>query len=159
MNLYLDTSSFLKLFLNEEHSEKVRGWIDEAGVVSVCRIALPEAMSAVERRFRSGDLSQDDRDLTVDRIVADWGDFLALDFDEQQAGQLALRHGLRALDAIQLAAAGLLAGGNKEDLAVFSSFDARLNQAARAEGLQVLSAGAPLLDYSPAHERPRRHRA
>ncbi|MDP1604123.1 MAG: type II toxin-antitoxin system VapC family toxin [Legionella sp.] len=140
MNLYLDTSSFLKLFLNEQHSEKVRGWIDAASLVSVCRIALPEAMSAVERRFRSGDLSQDDRDRTVDRIAGDWGDFLALDFDEQKAGQLALRHGLRALDAIQLAAAGLLTGGDKEDLAVFSSFDDRLNQAARTEGLRVLTA-------------------
>ena len=141
MNLYLDTSSFLKIFLNEDHSEKVRGWIDEASLVSVCRIAFPEAMSAVERRFRSGDLSQDDRDRTVGRIVGDWGNFLALDFDEQEAGQLALRHGLRALDAIQLAAAGQLSGGKKKDLAVFSSFDAKLNQAARAEGLQVLTAG------------------
>ena len=47
-------------------------WIDEASLVSVCRIAFPEAMSAVERRFRSGDLSQDDRDRTVGRIAGDW---------------------------------------------------------------------------------------
>lgn len=141
MNLYLDTSSFLKLFLNEQHSDKVRGWIDEAALVSVSRIGYLEAMSAVERRFRSGDLTREDRDRTIRRITEDWSTFFSVDFDEKEAARLALKHGLRALDALHLASALLLIAGEAEDGAVFSSFDIRLNRAARAEGLHVLTAG------------------
>lgn len=141
MNLYLDTSSFLKLFFNEEHSEKVRQWIDDAALVSVSRIGYPEAMSAVERRFRAGDLTREDRGRTIRRITEDWNTVLAVDFDEKEAARLALKHGLRALDALHLASARLLTAEESEDGVAFSSFDVRLNQAARAEGFHVLTAG------------------
>lgn len=141
MNLYLDTSSLLKLFLNEQHSGKVREWIDGADLVSVSRIGYPEAMSAVERRFRAGDLTREDRDRTIRRITDDWDTFFAVDFDEEEAGRLALKHGLRALDALHLASAKAIRFSAAGDGMVFSSFDARLNQAARAESFPVLTAG------------------
>ena len=54
-----------------------------------------------------------------------------------RAAALLRRHPLRSLDAIQLASAVLAAGETEEPLR-FGSLDARLNAAARAEGLAIL---------------------
>lgn len=46
MIAYLDTSSLVKLYLDEEHSELVREWSEAAEAVATSRVALPEAISA-----------------------------------------------------------------------------------------------------------------
>jgi uncharacterized protein len=65
----------------------------------------------------------------------DWGGFLALPVDAvwRQAGDVAERHGLRGADSVHLATfLALLAMPHKEPVR-FSSFDERLNLAARQE--------------------------
>jgi len=54
MILYLDTSSIVKLYVEEDHSRSVREWLEDADVVATCRVAFPEAFSAMNRRFRAG---------------------------------------------------------------------------------------------------------
>jgi predicted nucleic acid-binding protein len=39
--LYLDTSSLVKLYVEEMHSDKVREWLEEAELVATCRVAYP----------------------------------------------------------------------------------------------------------------------
>ena len=57
MILYLDTSALVKLYVVEPHSNKVRKWAEEAEIVATCRIAYPEALSAMNRRFRQKDMT------------------------------------------------------------------------------------------------------
>lgn len=65
MILYLDTSSIVKLYVQEAHSVLVKEWVENAEIVATCRIAYPEVMSAIGKRFRQGDLSEKDFDLLV----------------------------------------------------------------------------------------------
>ncbi|MEK7870800.1 MAG: type II toxin-antitoxin system VapC family toxin, partial [Nitrospirota bacterium] len=52
--LYLDTSSIVKLYIEEAGSDAVRRWAGEAEVLATCRIAYPELISALNRRLRGG---------------------------------------------------------------------------------------------------------
>jgi len=139
--LYLDTSSLVKLYVEEAHSESVRQWVVDAELVATCRVTYPETLSALTRRCRNGDLSLEDFDMLAQCFTAEWGSYAAIDFDEIEAGRLVTEHGLRGFDAVHLAAAKTLQNPDYSVSLAFSSFDAVLNSAAAAEGFAVLSAG------------------
>lgn len=141
MILYLDTSSLVKLYVEEEFSGMVREWVREAESVATCRVAYPEAISAFNRRFNSGDLSEGDYKLMFKKFSQEWNKLVVLDFDELEAGRLIIKHGLRGFDAVHLSAAKLLKSDGNISLS-FSSFDKKLNDAASIEGLAVLPAGS-----------------
>jgi uncharacterized protein len=135
--LYLDTSSLVKLYVEEVHAVTVRAWVEEAELIATCRVALPETISAFQRRFRSGDFSKPDYENLIAGFSEDWRKYVVLDFDELEAGLLVRKHGLRGFDAVHLSAAKMIR--KDADLALFfSSFDKQLNSAATAEGFEVL---------------------
>jgi predicted nucleic acid-binding protein len=136
--LYLDTSSLVKLYITESHSALVRAWAGESEIIATCRVAYPEMMSALHRRFRAGDLEKRDYDLLVKTFDREWQRFAAIDFDEIAAGRLAAEYGLRGFDAVHLSAAGLLRSSGNAPAVAFSSFDEKLNSAAAAEKFTVL---------------------
>ncbi len=138
MILYLDTSSFVKLYLDEPHADSVRRWALHAEVLATSRVAYPEAVAALARRSREGDLGADALQRVLRALKQQWQDFAVLDLAEIRAGDLAVKHALRGLDAIHLAAALDLRQASPDARVAFSSFDVRLNQAAVAEGLPVL---------------------
>ena len=138
MILYLDTSSLVKLYITESHSGLVRAWVDEAEIIATCRVAYPEMMSALNRRFKAGDLEKRDYDLLVKAFSGDWQRFAVIDFDEIVAGRLAAAYGLRGFDAVHLSSAGLLRSLGNAAAVAFSSFDEKLNSAAAAEKFTVL---------------------
>lgn len=139
MILYLDTSSIVKLYIEETGTDAVRRWAEEAEVLAACRVAYPELISALNRRFRNGDMSRKEFRLLADGFSKEWADFAVIDFDEMEAGRLAEKYGLRGFDAIHLSALKLLKiRDNNIDLA-FSSFDKELNRAATSEGFMVLA--------------------
>jgi hypothetical protein len=61
-----------KLYVEEAHSSAVREWVDEAEVVAVCRVAYPEAVSALTRRMRAGDLSKSAYGVASRALRRDW---------------------------------------------------------------------------------------
>lgn len=138
MILYLDTSSIVKLYLTETHSADVRTWSVEAEILATCRIAYPEMISALTRRYRGGDLSRQDYDMLVKTFSSEWPHFAVVDFDEIDAGRLAKKHGLRGFDAVHLATARQLMSSQVGVSVAFSSFDSDLNKAAAEEKLAVL---------------------
>lgn len=138
MILYLDTSSLVKLYITESHSGLVRAWAEEAEIVATCRVAYPETMSALSRRFKAGDLEKRDYDMIVKVFSGDWKRYVVLDFDEIAAGRLVTAYGLRGFDAVHLSAAGLLRSSGHAPVVAFSSFDEKLNSAAAAEKFTVL---------------------
>jgi len=137
--LYLDTSSLVKLYVEESYSGNVKEWVKEAEIVATCRVAYPETMSAMNRRFRTGDLSPKEYELLVKEFSGEWNHLAALDFDELEAGSLVKKYGLRGFDAIHLSAAKLLKTSHGNIHLSFSSFDEKLNTAASSEGLSVLT--------------------
>ena len=137
MILYCDTSSLIKLYIDEAGSTEVRAWVNDADMVTTCRVALPEMLSALTRRLNSGDLERSVYQSLVNAVRRDWPHIVALDFSATDAADLVERHGLRGFDAVHLSSALLLAGRDGVDL-VFSSFDIKLNSAAESEGLRVL---------------------
>jgi uncharacterized protein len=138
MILYLDTSSLAKLYVTEASSDLVRSWADEAEILATCRIAFPEMISALNRRFRAGHLTKSEYGLISRTFAEEWRQFAVIDFDEILAGRLAASHGLRGFDAVHLSAALRLFSGGNSPAVLFSSFDDKLNQAAAAEKMEVL---------------------
>ena len=137
MIIYLDTSSLVKLYVEEVHAVTVREWVEEAELIATCRVALPETISAFHRRFRSGDFSKPDYENLIAGFTEDWRKYVVLDFDELEAGFLVSKYGLRGFDAVHLSSAKMMR--QDADLAFFfSSFDEKLNKAAATEGFQVL---------------------
>ena len=139
MILYLDTSALVKLYIEEPGSERVREALKEASIVSTSRVAYVEARAGIARKHREGELSKEEHNRMVDDLVRDWGNYFIVEVSEgvvKLGGELTERHPLRGFGAIHLASALLIR--NRTDLDVlFSSFDDRLNGAARAEGLNV----------------------
>ncbi len=134
MILYADTSSLVKLYLEEDHSDSMRELVAAAEAVATSRVAYAEALSAFARRRQEGDLSDDDFDLVCETFDSQWPRLVLMPVKERPAGRLAVQHLLRGFDAIHLAAAVDLIGKVTPEGILFSSFDGRLLRAARAAG-------------------------
>ncbi len=134
MTLYLDTSSLVKLYVSEEGSDAVRQLVAEATIVATSVVAYPETRAALARLRREGALQPAALAAARRGFERQWPAFLAIEATDplcHAAGELAERHGLRGFDSIHLAsfaAVARLAGAEKT---AFSSFDHRLNEAAR----------------------------
>ncbi len=138
MILYCDTSSLVKLYIEEYHSADVHILVREADIVATCCVALPEMVSALTRRFNNRQLNQQGYQALLQSVRNDWRHIVSLDFDELLAANLAERHGLRGFDAVHLASALKLAA--REQVSVqFSAFDEQLVRVASAEGLTVVA--------------------
>lgn len=140
MILYLDTSALAKMYLEEEGSDQVRRWADEAEALATSQVALAELAAAVARRNREGDLTDDEARQIRSVAEEDWADFVVVHLDEHQAAALAFRHELRGFDAIHLAAAVQVRDALRELPVRLSCFDHRLNGAASEEGFEILRA-------------------
>lgn len=130
MSLYLDASALVKRYVDEEGSDAVLEAMGGEKTWAMCRIGLVETVRAVARGGEPED---------VERVKRDWigCDVVELDQDlAEHAAQLALSSGLRALDALHLAAALSL---STESL-ILATWDIRLHRAAREHGLSTLPA-------------------
>jgi predicted nucleic acid-binding protein len=136
---YVDTSALVKLVVPEQGSELAeRIWRDAEPYASLLGyVELRAAVAAGARR-----LALDPRTASAVELVAHavWARIAPVRMSDRlvrAAGDIAVRHGLRAADAIHLASAIEVAGGLAAS-SVFLTFDQRLAEAARAEGFRVL---------------------
>lgn len=134
MILYADTSSLVKLYVEEAGSDAVRELVRKADMVASCRVALPEMVSALTRRHHNRQIETPVYELLIQAVRNDWKHLVALEFDEELAADLVKRHALRGYDAVHLASAVQLSNNDQVDM-VFSSYDQQLVQAANDEGL------------------------
>lgn len=117
----------MKRYVEEAGSDLVRQVMDEADSWFICRTGFVETIRAVG--------------ITAGRPAAravreEWGAFGVVEVDQalvERAAELALTRDLRSLDALHLAAALTLP---PDDL-VLATWDRRLHEAAREEGLSV----------------------
>jgi uncharacterized protein len=131
--LYLDTSSLVKLYVEESGSDEVRKLVDRATQIVASVVAYPEARSALARRRREGGLSAAEYRAAGAAFERDWRRVVRLSVTEERyraAASLAERHALKALDSLHLASFLSLRRRLPRRGAAFSSFDKRLNRAA-----------------------------
>jgi uncharacterized protein len=134
VTLYLDTSSLVKLYVNEVGSEAVRRLVHDANVVTTSVVAYPEMRAALARLRRDGMMSASKLASTKHEFDEQWPTYLTLDATGslcRAAGELAEKYHLRGFDSIHLASFVEVARRTGADGARFSSFDDRLNDAAR----------------------------
>jgi predicted nucleic acid-binding protein len=135
VTLYLDTSSLVKLYVTEPGSEAVRRLVDAATIVATSSIAYTETRAALARRRRERVLRPAAFTSARKAFEAEWPQYLTIEVTSalcRQAGELAEHYRLRAYDSVHLAAFAEVAreAGVRETR--FSSFDDRLNRAARS---------------------------
>ena len=135
MILYLDTSSLIKLYIEEIGTEETERLVGGAQLVCTSVIAYAEARSALARLRRERKLSEEDHEIAKADLEADWPRYLVIEVTREiwkAAGNLAEKHALRGFDSLHLASFLQLAHADLGEPTQFSSFDGRLNDAANA---------------------------
>ena len=137
MIAYLDTSSLIKLYIEEAGTDAVRVLVHEASVVATSVATNVEMRASLAALRRDRRLTPSAYSAARKEFASDWDGLVAIAVSGEvirAAGDLAERHQLRTLDAIQLASfVQILERAGTEDVR-FSSFDDRLNKAARSLG-------------------------
>ncbi|HXG57089.1 MAG TPA: type II toxin-antitoxin system VapC family toxin [Vicinamibacterales bacterium] len=135
MTLYIDTSSIVKLYVDEPAREDVRRQLTTATAIVTSEVAYPETRAALARRRRDRSLSRTAFATARRDFDAEWQRFVTIPASSplcREAGDLAERYHLRGFDSIHLASfAEMLRSLEGADDVEFSSFDDRLNRAAR----------------------------
>ena len=134
MITYVDTSTLIKLLIDEVGTTEAGLIWDEPDVLVLARVGHVEARAALVAARRQGRISADVLRDAVDGLEVLWSQVSVVEIDEnlmRLAGDLAAAHSLRGYDAVHLAAAHLVGAD------VFSSADRRLCAAASASGFHV----------------------
>lgn len=137
MTLYLDTSTLVKLYIDEPGSAAIEALVEEATIVATSAIAYVEARATFARRRRERLLTRDELSLVTRRLDADWASFFVVDATDalaRSAGALAETHRLRGADAIHLASFEQVLTRSSDDDVQFSCADENLSRAARKLG-------------------------
>jgi uncharacterized protein len=140
MTLYLDTSSAIKLYVSESYSDVVRTLVGTAAVVATSVLTYAEARAALARLRRGGALTLAMFKSATREFDEQWPSFLRVDATDalcRTAGDYAERYRLRGFDSVHLAAYAEIARRAGPGDTRFSSFDDRLNRAARALARQL----------------------
>jgi len=137
MVVYLDTSSLVKLYVEEEDSPRIADLVKSSKVTATSLIAYTEARAAFARRFRENAFTPDEYRHLISVFDKDWENYLIVRVTKELvrlAGNLAEKHGLRAFDAIHLSSAITLRAEISAPL-IFSCSDRKLQQASNVEDL------------------------
>lgn len=137
MILYADTSSIVKLYIDEEGFQSTRALSASAEEITTSIIAYVEMRSALAHKLRRDEIARPNYNQALEDFERDWSSYTIIPMSQElasSAASLAERHALRALDAIHLASAKGLAEKIVDPL-VFLSADNELLQAAVQEGL------------------------
>lgn len=140
---FWDSSAVIPLTVSEATTEAMRALAEEDPVMCVWWATEVECVSALARLEREEALTEMATAVALDRL-----DVLAESWNEVQpavavrgaARRLLRVHTLRAADALQLAAAVIVAEGMPSSLDIVT-LDERFAAAARREGFTVLEAG------------------
>lgn len=143
MNLYLDTSALVKLYVDEPGRPVVMAAVEQADLVGTSIVAYVETRAAFARRRRERGLTSEAHRRAVRILHRDWPRYLRFEVSETlilTAGNLAEKMQLRAYDALHLAS-GLTMQAQLGDV-VFVCWDHGLARAAAKAGLEILPANS-----------------
>jgi predicted nucleic acid-binding protein len=135
MTVYADTSTLMKRYVREAATEDVLALLNRASIVAVSTVAYAELRAGLARLRREKRLTSAEHSAMKRRLDEDWPALLRIDVTDEisrEAGDLAERFGLRGFDSLHLASFVSLLSRSDDDEIEFSSFDDRLNKAAKS---------------------------
>ncbi len=134
MITYVDTSTLIKLIVDEEGSERAELIWQSADSIASASLVVVEARAALAAARRAGRISKDQLDVAKTELAAFVDDLHLVEMTHElieSAAQFAETEELRGYDAVHLAAAVLVGA------AVLTSADRALCEAAQRQGLHV----------------------
>jgi predicted nucleic acid-binding protein len=137
---FWDSSAIVPLLVTQPISTETDRWFVADPAIAVWTCTTVEVVSALRRLVREATLAEAvavDAERRLDELVRACHVVIDVEGAKARARRLLRVHPLRAADALQLAAALAWADG-ESGAAVLHTFDARLGQAARREGFQVV---------------------
>lgn len=137
---FWDSSAVVPLLVRGPRTRALRSQIEADPAAAIWWITPVECVSALSRLEREGQLRDRDVATALDRLVAaraGWTEIPPTDRVREQASRVLRVHALRAADALQLAAALVLADLSPSELP-FVTCDDRLAGAARREGFPII---------------------
>ena len=137
MFLYLDTSSLVKLYVEEKNSRTVSTLVTSSRATATSLIAYTEARAAFARRFREKAFTARAYKGIISSFNKDWDNYLMVQVTRKVvllAGDLAEKHRLKSLDAIHLSSALTLSSELSSPI-IFSCSDNKLQKASEVETL------------------------
>ena len=143
MILYCDSSALVKLYIEEAGSNDVRAAANKAEAVTTCRISWAEIHAALARRAREVPADAPMIEEAKNALATDWLRYVVVELSQnvvERAGEYADTFAPRGYDSVQLAAAKVASETAGLQFS-FACFDARLNNAARVLGLEIVAAG------------------
>ncbi|GGN02050.1 hypothetical protein GCM10007092_15390 [Thermus composti] len=141
---FWDSSALVPLLVLEATSSRMLALYQADPILLVWWGTEVELASALARLEREGALTPEEADQAFARLgalKAVWHEVLPSEAVRETARRFLRVHPLRAMDALQLAAAFVASRGRPSQLP-FVCLDARLSLAARREGFPVVGPGA-----------------
>lgn len=139
MNLYIDTSALLKLFIQETYSDEIRRLVESADLVATGLITRAETAAGINRLTRMNLINQAECEAALNNFRKEWGDYHRILVTEQiviRADFLTGQYSLRGYDAVHLACAltwSELLGAP----VTLATFDKELHEAAQKSSMEV----------------------
>ena len=136
MTVYLDTSSLIKLYVEEPDSTKIQSLVITATAIVTSIISYAEARATFARLFRKRIITRAQSRQATQQLDADWPRFVVIELNREighSAGRLAESLALAGADAVHLASFEALISRCDDDVE-FSGADDRLVRAARSLG-------------------------
>lgn len=138
MILFVDSSVLVKLYLEEQGSERMRQAVAHGNPVAASDLAFAEVHAAFARQSREGRILAPEFDRLRLQLAGDWPKLTKVSIGPEILSlvpDLCARHPLRGADALHLASALHLQLGGLET--TFACSDRVLLAAAASEGLAV----------------------
>ena len=136
----MDSSSIVKLYVDEEHTEETREMAQVADRLASTAIAFVEVKAAFARRHRERRIRTRNQYQRInDDFEAQWQAFLVHPVNDailRHAGALVVANPLSGYDAVHLASTIAVQARTPEEVRL-STWDLQLGRAARAEGLSL----------------------
>ncbi len=140
MNVYFDSSSLAKRYIDENGSAEVDSILQETSQLAVSIIAVPEILSGLNRRVREGSITSADYVEVKKHLADDMTDMITIQLVPEVIAtciKLLEKNPLRAMDALHVACAVEWNAG------LFVTSDKRQLSAARHAGLEANYVGSP----------------
>ncbi|MBI5814515.1 MAG: type II toxin-antitoxin system VapC family toxin [Nitrospinae bacterium] len=138
--IFLDTSALVKRYIDEPGSDSVESIFGSGEELAVSILAYAEALAALTRRKKAGDLAANALKEAVKSLEADWKRMAVMPLGAHLlplTKRTINRHNLRGADAVHLASAIFLSQSTGNAI-VFAASDMELLAAAKKERLTVL---------------------
>lgn len=139
MIVYFDTSALAKRYIAETDSDAVIELWNKASLIVSSQLLYAEMIAMFARKRREQPRTADTIDLMQQAFRADFATLVRIAVDDdvhRRVDTLLGRHPLRGADAVHLAS-GVLVLDVLQEKVTFACADAKLVDAARAEGLLI----------------------